>query len=252
MERNLILCDLDGTLYQDGVPFDGIVESLNKLAQNGNDIYYMTNNSSLSINEYTQKLSEIGFPCKKDRIISPILTAKSYFKSSAYDHKNIYVSGSVSVKDEFFDGLQVNSDKGKPDCILMTFNKGLSYAELQKICEWINDGIPYFLTHIDLSCPTAKGPIPDCGSIGELIFKTTNIRPLDHFGKPGDHYSTHISKFIKNSNAYVVGDRIYTDGDVGVKIGAKTIIVLTGETKEPSSVEGITFYDTAVDFFDTL
>ena len=110
---------------------DGIVESLNKPAQNGNNIYYMTNNSSLSINEYTQKLSEIDF-CKKDRIISPILIAKSYFKSSEYDYKNIYVSGSVSVKDEFFHGLQVNNNKSAPDCILMTFNKGLSYAELQK------------------------------------------------------------------------------------------------------------------------
>ena len=253
MEKNIILCDLDGTLYQDGIPFSGVVESLNTIVNKDCDLYYMTNNTSASVKEYKEKLRNIGFPFTSDKaIISPMLIARSFFKSKLSKYKKIYVSASDSVREEFFSGTEMVDDSNKPDCILITYNKFITYEELQKICEFINSGIPYFLTHIDLSCPTSKGPIPDCGSLGELIFKTTNIKPLNHFGKPGDHYAEYLQKFIIKRSTYVVGDRIYTDGLIGTKIDAKTIIVLTGETKEPSVLKDITFYSTAVEFFNTL
>jgi 4-nitrophenyl phosphatase len=253
MEKNVILCDLDGTLYQDGIPFRGVVESLNALIDKNYEIYYMTNNTSTSVKEYKEKLGNIGFPCSRDEaIISPMLIAKSFFTSRKSKYKKLYVSASDSVKKEFFSGTGMVDDINEPDCILITYNKFITYEELQKICEFINSGIPYYLTHIDLSCPTLKGPIPDCGSLGELITKTTNIKPLNHFGKPGDHYAEYIQKFIIKGSTFVVGDRIYTDGLIGTKIEANTIIVLTGETKEPSVLKDINFYSTAVEFFNTL
>ena len=250
MEKYVIFCDLDGTLYIDGKPFKGISKMLCKLQTMGHEIFYTTNNTSSSSKEYRKKLSKLNFPLKAESLITPLNIAKNFFLQSKY--KNTYLSGSKSVKNEFYlDTHKINLNK-KPDSILMTFNKELHYEELLRLSQWINEGVPYFLTHIDYSCPTKHGPIPDCGAIGELLYRTTNIKYTDHFGKPGKYYSNHLKDIINKRASIFIGDRLYTDAKIGKDIGAKTIIVLSGETSKKSDDKEIHFYDTAYEFFETI
>ena len=250
MEKFIIFCDLDGTLYIDGKSFEGIPEILHRLDSKGHNLYYTTNNTSFSNKDYSKKLSRLNFPNKANSIISPLSIAKDFFKRSKY--KNLYLSASKNVKSEFYKDFHKKDSTLKPDSILITFNKEIDYAELQKISEWINEGIPYFLTHIDITCPTEKGPIPDCGAIGQMLLSTTNKKYIDHFGKPGKHYVDFLKNKIDGHKSIFIGDRLYTDAKIGKKIGAKTVIVLSGETKKASNDKEIIFFETAAEFFKTI
>lgn len=251
MEKYVIFSDLDGTLYLDGLPFDGVQESLQELTDKGFKIFFTTNNTSSTREDYRKKLIDLSFPVSEDSVITPIQIAKDFFIKSNFC--NPYISSLSSVKKEFFSDTDFDSNhENDPDSILIAFNKRIDYAELEKIAIWINRGIPYFLTHIDYCCPSHLGPLPDCGSFGELFLRTTGVRFTDHFGKPGKFYSDYLISKIGSFKPIVIGDRIYTDGLLGKEIGAKTVIVLSGETKKSDDISKIDFFDTAVDFFKTL
>ena len=126
--------------------------------------------------------------------------------------------------------------KKNPDLILIGFDKELSYKKIENVSKLVNAKTPYFLTNIDLSCPTPNGPIPDTGSIANLIFKTTDIKYQESFGKP----SMHLINFIKDTfegykidlkKSILAGDRIYTDILMGKNMDIDTLHVLSGERK---------------------
>ena len=133
----------------------------------------------------------------------------------------------------------VTSDN--PECIVVSFDKELSYEKLEMACQLINRGDPYYLTHIDMSCPTKFGPVPDCGAIGVLLQKTTEVEPMGHFGKPGDLLIGYLKKRIitEEDNIVMAGDRLYTDATLGTRLGAHTVLVCSGEFKRGHSLQNM-------------
>jgi ribonucleotide monophosphatase NagD (HAD superfamily) len=68
-----------------------------------------------------------------------------------------------------------------------------------------------------------------------------------------EYIQNRINKSDKN---ILVGDRIHTDIEVGRKIGAKTVIVCSGEFKntkdERNKIKDIVIHNTLSDFLRTL
>ena len=144
-----------------------------------------------------------------------------------------------------------------PELIIVAFDKELTYHKLETACELINAGVPYYLSHIDIFCPTLKGNMPDCGAIGMLIEKTTGKKSLNNFGKPSDLMTKYIdNKLDKNQNKIIVGDRIHTDIELGKKIGAETVLVCTGEyqnaKKDNLKINNTLIYNTLTDYLLTI
>ena len=115
----------------------------------------------------------------------------------------------------------------------------------------------YYLTHIDIFCPTLKGNMPDCGAIGMLIEKTTGKKSINNFGKPSDLMTDYINKIVdKDHNKIVVGDRIHTDIELGKKIGAETVLVCTGEYQNAKNdnlkINNTQIYNTLTDYLLTI
>ena len=141
--------------------------------------------------------------------------------------------------------------------IIVAFDKELTYQKLETACELINNGVPYYLTHIDIFCQTLKGNMPDCGAIGILIEKTTGKKSINNFGKPSDLMTDYINKIVdKDHNKIVVGDRIHTDIELGKKIGAETVLVCTGEYQNSKNdnlkINNTQIYNTLTDYLLTI
>ena len=199
--------DLDGTIYVDGVLVSGVKASLDLLDASGTEIFYMTNNTSIRLDHYYKKIKNLGLPIKR-----------------------FFTVGTA----EFIEDVQSLSlarhDFLEPEIVIVAFDKELSYDKLAKAAEFINKGVPWVITNIDKNCPSALGPVPDCGAIADLILSTTNINYIKHFGKPGEDMIKQVSILSENSNSVLVaGDRVYTDIKIGLTLGAKTILVCTGE-----------------------
>lgn len=132
--------------------------------------------------------------------------------------------------------------------MIVAFDRELDYDKLVVACGLINRGVPYYLTHIDLACPSDVGPIPDCGAIGRLVQATTGVEATGHFGKPGDLMLGYLQKLAQPGEAVMVaGDRDYTDAEIGLRLGAHTVLVCSGEYKRETKA-----VDSRIDVRDTL
>ena len=220
--------DLDGTVHLSGTIIDNADAEIRRLHKLGTEFYYMTNNTSVSTLDYVNKIELFNLPGDVNNIISPVPIITNYLKSSNYG--KVYVVGTKAFRNEIYSNTQIRLDSKTPDLVIIAFDKEITYHKLELACRFINNGIPYVLTHIDLACPSQYGPIPDCGAIGKLIEVTTGISPSEHFGKPSSRLLAYIKNIITPlDKVLVAGDRIYTDAQVGLAIGADTLLVCSGE-----------------------
>ena len=225
-----LLLDLDGTVYLDGIVFDGLREEMQRVSELGVGINYMTNNTSLSIVDYKERIRKKGIMFGSTKVFSPSIVLQEWL--TANNITNIYLVGTESLRKEITIGSSVNCVSDNPEIVLIEFDKELTYQKLFEACSHINRGIPWYQTHIDISCPTRNGPIPDCGAISNLIQETTSKASSGDFGKPSKLFAEFVkSSFSNNSELIVVGDRLYTDAETGLAMEARTVVVCTGEYK---------------------
>jgi|TARA_R110000868_G_scaffold128217_2_gene336174 HAD superfamily hydrolase (TIGR01450 family) len=231
MNYKALILDLDGTVYVDSKPIKDIISKLNKFKEEGNKLIYLSNNTTVSRSVYYQKLTKLGLNVSDGEVVTPITIAGAYL---AKKYKKGYTVGTISFLTELEQSFKITQDEVDPEFVLITFDNELTYEKLKIACQHINNGIPYYITHIDLACPSEKGPIPDCGSIALLVESTTKQKPCNDFGKPSNEMVAHIQSLIPNipkSDVLMGGDRLYTDIALGNKLGVQTLLVLTGESK---------------------
>ena len=115
----------------------------------------------------------------------------------------------------------------------MGFDTELTFKKLHDVSYLLltRENIPYIATNPDYVCPTEFGSVPDCGSVCDMLYNVSKRRPTV-IGKPESlmpELAMEKWGYTKEETA-VIGDRIYTDIRSGVKAGAYTILVLSGET----------------------
>jgi len=223
------LLDMDGTLYLGNTLLDGSRELINFLNQKKIKFLLFTNNSSQSSDIYVDKFKNFGIEINKNNILSSTLVTGMYLKKKRY--KRVYCIGTPSFREEIKSFGLILSETN-PECIVLSFDKTLTYNKLKKACIFIDHGVDYIATNPDLVCPTETGYIPDCGSMIELIFTATSRRPKI-MGKPHPAMiNTALDLLnLKHDKVAIIGDRLYTDIKMGKDSNLLTILTLSGETK---------------------
>ncbi|MEZ0536977.1 HAD-IIA family hydrolase [Caldicellulosiruptoraceae bacterium PP1] len=231
---NSIKCfilDMDGTIYLGNRLIDGAKDFLEFLKMKGIKYLFFTNNSSKNKKDYLNKLRNFGISVTENDIISSSDVTIDFIKKN-YQNNSIYLVGTPSLINEFEENNLMLCDKN-PDIVMVGFDTTLNYEKLRLACSFIRNGSIFIATNEDVNCPTEDGFIPDCGSICELIKKSTGKEPR-FIGKPNK--TTHefilsYTGFSHNEIAYV-GDRLYTDIAIGNINNSISILVLSGETKK--------------------
>ena len=101
------------------------------------------------------------------------------------------------------------------------------------VCDFVRAGLPYIATHPDFNCPTETGFAPDIGAIMAFIEASTGRPRRPRGGKaPHRHRAGRASgaPAFKWGRWPMVGDRLYTDVETGLKSGMLSILVMSGET----------------------
>ena len=230
---DLYLFDMDGTLYLGKKLFPFTKELLETIRAAGKRYMFMTNNSSSSVNDYVAKLDKLGIAATKDDFITSTQATAHYLKEN-YPDCRPFVCGTKSFRKELYaEGFFVTNDTSQATCIVMGFDKELTYKKLEDICFMFNfkGDVPYVATNPDYVCPTEYGSIPDCGSICDMIYNATGKRPYV-IGKPNPlMVELAIAKCgVSKEKTAVVGDRIYTDIKSAINAGVNGILVMSGET----------------------
>ena len=230
-DKKFFLLDMDGTLYLDNDLFDGTIDFLNEVKAKGGKYLFVTNNSSKSATAYVEKLKKLGIPATEDDFLTSTEATILYLQQK-YQGRRFYSFGTASFTDQLRRaGIDVTTERdGKIDGIVMGNDNELTFKKLEDACILLLEDIPYIATNPDWVCPTAFGYVPDCGSVAEMLFRSTGKRP--HFiGKPRPEMLTlAMEKFgYTKDETVMIGDRVYTDIAAGYNAGVDTIFVLSGE-----------------------
>jgi NagD protein len=239
--RHLVL-DMDGTLYLGRTLFEftpGFFDCLRRL---GIGYTYITNNCSLSVDEYLEKLAGLGLEGRRDQLYTSALSTIDYLRQELPGINRLFVLGTPSLCREFTNaGYTVVSGDEEPQAIVVSFDMTLTFDRLGKAAWWIRQGKPFVATHPDPTCPTDRPTVlVDCGSLTECLSCATGRRPQAVLGKPSVSIITALlaRHGLQPHELAIVGDRLNTDMAMARTAGVLGILVLTGATR-PEQIEGL-------------
>ena len=228
----LFLFDMDGTLCRGDRLYDFTIPLLRRIRETGGRYLFLTNNSSLSVEDQIRRLKKLGILSTREDFLTAA-QASAWYLQQNHPGKRLYVCGTVSLKRELCGaGLEVVEEPDRAECILMGFDTELTFRKLRDVCRLLQTrDIPYLATGPDRICPTEFGFVPNCGSICDMLFHATNKRPLI-IGKPEPLMPRLAMERlgIAPSDTCCIGDQLSTDIRCGLRAGITTMLVLSGVT----------------------
>lgn len=229
--KKCFVFDLDGTVYLGDVPIQGTIDFI--LRNRGKkEIFFLTNNTSKNLADYTRKLAELGIDVGIERIISPLLPLVDYLNSQSI--RRLYPVGNRSFQSFLRERIPDLLFTADADCqaVVLAYDTELTYEKLATSCLLLQRPEVRFLsTHPDLVCPSDKGPLPDTGSFVKLYEAATGRLPELVFGKPNPLVLAPLQKRFRQDEMVMVGDRLTTDKLLAENAGIDFILVLSGEAK---------------------
>ena len=237
-EKKLFVLDLDGTFYLDGKPFAGSLDFLKRVRETGRDYLFFTNNSSTSTQKFVEKLRGMGIDATEDDIATSADVMIDFLKRERRG-KTVYLCATKETYTQF-EQAGIPLTEQRPDLVVLTFDKELTYHKIERMCTFIRQGAEYLCTHPDENCPTAAGPIPDCGSFAAMIAVSTGGAYPRYVGKPFRETIEMVKhkKGVCEQEIVFVGDRLQTDIAIGANHGVASILVLSGVTTREMEQNG--------------
>ncbi|MEK6646790.1 MAG: HAD-IIA family hydrolase [Candidatus Firestonebacteria bacterium] len=228
----LFLIDLDGVLFRGNKVIKNAPKTIKSILKAGHKVIYLTNNATQSRLQYVYKLRKMNFPCTINNIMTSAYATCLYLKEN--NAKKIIVIGENGLKQELKNigtpALPLTY-KGKVEYIIVGLDRAFNYNKLCRAQELILKGAKFIATNRDNTWPAENRIYPGGGSIVSAIEAATSIKPIV-IGKPQTYVFKKTLEITKTSpkDTIIVGDRLDTDILLGKKIGAKTVLVLTGVT----------------------
>ena len=226
------LLDMDGTFYLGNNLIEGSLDFIEKVRTTGRDFLFLTNNSSHNANFYVKRLHGMGLDVPREKILtSGEATADKL--NQLYPGKRAFVLGNEYLIEEFTQ-MGVIVDQENPEIVVIGYDTTLDYKKMTRVCDLVRAGLPYIATHPDFNCPTETGFAPDIGAIMAFIEASAFRRPELIVGKPNTGIVEDALRRtgLKAGEMAMVGDRLYTDIETGLRSGMLSILVMSGETTE--------------------
>ncbi len=223
------LLDMDGTIYLGPNPIAGAAEFIQTLRETGRRFLFLTNNPVSDAAAYARKLKGMGIDAEPEDVLTAGAATVDYLVRHT-PHRRVFVLGTPSFEEELrCAGIEPVQEE--PTAVVLSFDKTLTYAKLEKACLLLRSGMPYFATNPDRLCPTEYGYIPDCGSMAALLESATGRLPL-FIGKPSPEFARMgLERLgVAAEESAMVGDRLYTDMEMARRAGMSSILVLSGES----------------------
>ena len=224
------LLDMDGTFYLGENLIPGSLDFIRRVEETGRDFLFLTNNSSHNADFYVQRLKRMGLNVGREKVLTSGEATAAVLQEK-YPGKRAFVLGNEFLLEEMREA-GVTVDQRDPEIVVVGYDTTLDYKKMTAVCDFVRAGLPYIATHPDFNCPTETGFAPDIGAIMAFIEASTGRRADLVVGKP---HTGIVQAALRRTGLPVgqlamVGDRLYTDIETGLKSGMLSILVMSGET----------------------
>jgi 4-nitrophenyl phosphatase len=230
--KGLIL-DMDGVLYRGEQALPGAVELFPALRASGLSFILLTNNATLTAEEFAQKLACMGISVEPESILTSSGATAAYMAEEYPQGGGVYVLGSDSLRATVTSPSGFRADDQQPDFVVVGLDFRLTYRSLQQACSAIRKGARFIATNPDLTLPVEGGDLwPGAGTIVSAVQACSGVAPIV-IGKPNTYMAeVALGRLgLEPNETLCVGDRLDTDIACGARAGIPTALLLTGVSK---------------------
>ena len=226
-----VFLDLDGTIYLGDELIEGSIDFLDRLESRGIARFFLSNNSSKSVEQYLQKLRGLGIAASRDEVLLSTHDLISWLSKEGVSRT--YLVGTEGMR-EMLEESGLATDSADPEFVVLGYDTEVTYEKLAMASVHLHRGVPMVSSHPDIVCPSPEGALPDSGAYMALFEATTGVKPVHVCGKPNKGMILHkIEEMgLSPSNCAMVGDRLYTDIEMAERAGVNGILVLSGEASK--------------------
>lgn len=230
----LILLDLDGTLYVGNQAIAGAITCLGRLRERGIALRFITNTTTKSQAELVAQLRVMGFQIEADELISAAVAAKLELynlQQQAGRPLRIWPLVADAIKPDFKEFI---CDEQHPDYVVLgDIGERWDLHLINRLFNVMHSGAELIALHKGRFWQTSDGLKADIGffvaGLEYVSSKTARI-----MGKPNRDFYQRVldSAGIKAQDALMVGDDIDSDVGGAQTIGIKGCLVKTGKFRQ--------------------
>ncbi|MAI39724.1 MAG: HAD family hydrolase [Euryarchaeota archaeon] len=223
-----VFLDLDGTIYLGGELIPGALEFLKRCDEKGVKRYFLSNNSSRSVQQYVEKLHRFEIPADEEDVLLSTHDLLSWLKNEQITQTWLIGTGGMK---QMLEQNGISTQSEQPEYVVLGYDTEITYEKLAQASIFLHSGVPLVASHPDMVCPSPDGGLPDVGAYLALLKTTTGIDPVHICGKPNAGMILHkIEELgLDASRCAMVGDRLYTDIAMATRAGCIGVLVLSGE-----------------------
>jgi 4-nitrophenyl phosphatase len=229
------MLDLDGVVWLADRPIPGSADAVHRLRSSGERAVMVTNNSSLTLAQYLDKLQRMGVPIDpEDLITSAQVTAGLVAEGS-----RALVVGGDGIREALSargvevvgaDGADSPAADGAVDAVVVGWTRAFDYEVLTRAMRAVRAGARLLGTNHDPTLPTPDGVLPGGGTLATAIAYASGVDAV-FAGKPNQPtVDAALARF--GAIEVMVGDQPSTDGLLARRLGATWALVLTGVTRK--------------------
>lgn len=230
----LILLDLDGTLYIGNQPIPGAITTLAQLRERGIALRFLTNTTTKSQVELVAQLRAMGFQLDADELISAAVAATLELHNlqlQAGRPLRIWPLVADAIKTDFSNFIY---DEQQPDYVVLgDIGDRWDLNLINSLFNVMHSGAELIALHKGRFWQTGDGLKADIGffvaGLEYVSSKTARV-----MGKPNRDFYQRVldSAKVKAQDALMVGDDIDSDVGGAQSIGIKGCLVKTGKFRQ--------------------
>jgi glycerol-1-phosphatase len=234
---DVALLDLDGVVYLGGAAIPSAAEALRKADAAGMRLAYVTNNAFRTPAAIAELLNSFGVQAAKEDVVTSAQAAARLLAERLPPGAPVLVIGGSGLRMALRErGLRpVSTAAEKPQAVVEGYAPDVSYSMLAEGGLAVAAGALFVASNGDLTLPTRRGRQPGNGSLIQVVATATGVQPLVA-GKPEPPLHRESVLRTGAKHPLVVGDRLDTDIEGAHRVGADSMLVLTGVTSPAEAV----------------
>lgn len=229
--RRGYLIDMDGVIYRGSELLPGADAFLSRLVEEDIPFLFLTNNSQRTRRDVATKLTRMGISADESHVFTCAMATARYLAQQK-PGGTAYVIGEGGLLNALHENGYSVVDSS-PDYVVVGEGRTVTLETLETAVRMIFEGSKLIATNLDPNCPTKNGTRPGCGATVAYLETATGSTALS-IGKPSPIMMRAARKELglATSETIMVGDTMETDILGGIQMGYRTILVLSGSTKE--------------------
>lgn len=243
-----LIIDMDGVLWHGMNPIAGLNDFFDTLRVIQLPFVLATNNASLTQQQYIEKLAKMGVTVSAEEVLTSSMATARYLSAHLpEDKRRAFVIGEAGLREPLeragftlTDLYEVNGhdDDQGADIVVSGLDRQLSWDKLATASLNISQGAAFYATNADTTLPTELGDVVGNGGIIAAIEAATKIKAKS-IGKPEPIlYQYALAQLgVAAEDTIAIGDRLDTDILGAVNAGIRSILVLTGISREEELAE---------------